>query len=100
MSKRSDRSAWNVVLASLGITAAGLYFGLHRFLWRLWLVLSGLWVLLLVLLGSAESMRTDSGALLIEESFYWVLILGPPVLLLVVAKLLDWIIGGLKDDAR
>jgi hypothetical protein len=93
MSKRSDQSAWNVVLGALGITAAGLYFGLHRFLWRLWL-LSGLWVLLLVLLGSAEGMRTSTGALMIEEPFYWVLILGPPVLLLVVAKLLDWIISG------
>ena len=98
MSKQSNQRAWDVLLGALGITAVGLYFGLHRFLWRLWLVVSGLWVMLLVLVGSSKGMRTASGQLLIEEPLYWAVIVGPPLFLLLIARLLDWIISGLKDD--
>lgn len=75
-----------------------IYFRIRRFVTRLWLVLSAIWLALLVLVGSLETMRTDRGVLLIAEPVYWIMIFGPPVLLLVILSLLAWIISGLRDD--
>lgn len=69
----------------------------HLFFWRLWIVLSGIWVLLLTLLGSWEEMRTDRGDLLIAWPFYWALIIGPPLLLLMVGLLSAWVIDAFND---
>lgn len=84
------------VLTALGLTSAALYFGLHRLIWRIWIVLSGLWVgghlLLVVSLGDKPLAEADT-------FFYWWVFL-PPLLLLIVVKLLDWIISAVRDDDR
>lgn len=98
MSKRRSNNFLDALLVALGITSVGLFFRLHQFLWRIWVVLSGLWVLALVLMGSMESMRADDGRLVIEWPIYWIIIIGPPILLLVLVMLLAWIIGGLSDE--
>lgn len=97
MAKKQEQGLWTGILAALGMTSVALYFQLHRFLWRLWLALSGIWVVILVLLGSAH---TDRGGLLIEEPVYWAIILAPPILLLLIASLLAWIIDGLRHDGN
>ena len=51
-----------------------------------------------MLVGSWEEMRTDKGTLLIEWPGYWIMIIGPPVILLFVGLLLAWITDGLRDD--
>ena len=73
---------------------------MQRLFWRLWIVLSGIWVLLLTLLGSSEGMRTDRGDLLIAWPSYWVMIIGPPLLLLVLGLLVAWILGALQDERK
>ena len=70
----------------------------QRFFWRLWVVLSGVWVVALVLLGSWEEMRTDRGDLLINWPIYWVFIVGPPVMLVVLGALASWILGAQQDS--
>ena len=94
MDKRDKEMIWNVILAAFGITAAGLYFGLRRFLWRLWAVISAIWVGLWLLL---LLMHEDSSSV-VQKPQYWLVIVVPPVLLLLVAGLLNWIISGLRDD--
>lgn len=81
---------WNTILATLGITATGLIFGLHRLLWRIWIVLSLIWVIGLFLLLNLSETRF--------EPVVWVLIFGPPMILLLVAWVLSWIIKGLQAD--
>lgn len=95
---REQKTFWNIILAAIGITATGLYLGLRRLLWRLWAVLSGLWIIVWLLLGSSHQMSTDLRTPVLHESWYWVIVLGPPLLLLLVAALLDWIISGLRED--
>ena len=89
-----------MILATLGITATGLYFGLRRFLWRLWVVVSGIWIILMLLFGISPEMRqlTDRGSLILQEPWYWVIMLVPPLLLLLIAVLLNWILSGLRND--
>jgi hypothetical protein len=97
---RDKRTVWGIILATLGITATGVYFGLHRFLWRLWVVVSGIWITLLLLFGFSPEMRqlTDSGTLILQEPWYWAIMLVPPLLLLLIAGLLSWIFSGLRED--
>ena len=70
---------------------------LHRFLWRLWVVVSGLWVFLWILAGIHPEMRTDNGELFMFWPGYWIFVLGPPLVLMVLGALLTWVLDGLRD---
>ena len=87
-----DNSGWiALILATLGITATGLYFRLYTFLWRFWAAVSFLWVSFWLLLLAFSK----------EEKLFGLLIaFVPPVLLLLVAGLLSWVINGLFGDTR
>jgi len=96
MNKENKRTIWNIIFAAFGITAASLYFDLRRFLWRLWAVLSGIWVTLLLLVAATGS---EEGLLpQLQHGPFWIGMLAPPIGLLIVAVLLNWIINGLRDD--
>lgn len=92
MKETDKHRLWNLGLSLFGITAAGLYFGLKRLLWRSWAVLSILWAAFWLLTG-----YFGERSLLAEGSF-WLIVVAPPVLLLLVAGLLSWIIDGLRGD--
>lgn len=100
MNGRDNRTAWGIILATLGIMATGVYFGLPRFLWRLWVLVSGIWITLLLLFGVSPEMRqlTDTGTLILQEPWYWAIMLAPPLLLLLIAGLLSWVFSGLRED--
>ena len=87
---------WHVVLAAFGITAVGLWFGLKRLLWRLWIALTILW---LGFWAFAEWMlkEKDRARELADPSF-WLIVIGPPVFALLMVALLAWIIDGLRGD--
>lgn len=85
-----DHRGWvALILAALGITATGLVLRLHTFLWRLWAVISLLWVgFWFVLMAFSKE----------EKIFGLAIAIVPPVLLLLVAGLLAWVIVGLFGD--
>ncbi len=97
VSKNQSKNIIDVLLVALGLTAVALFFKLHLFLWRLWIVVSGLWVAILVLVGINEEMRTDKAGLLIQWSGYWLMIVIPPLLLLAITVLLAWVIDSLRE---
>ena len=91
MDEADKRRLGNLALAALGITAVGLALGLKRFLWRLWIVVSFLWGGLLLLMLPSKGGQSF-------ETIPWGIIVGPPILLLLVAGILAWIIDGLFGD--
>lgn len=74
------------------------YSRVYRFFGRLWIALSGLWLVALVLLGSFEAMRTSSGQLLIQLPAYWIFVIGPPICILLIGLIALWVINVLKDN--
>ena len=73
---------------------------IQRFLWRLWVAVSGIWILLLIIVGSWGEMRTYRGDLLIAWPSYWVIIIGPPLLLLLIGLLFVWIFSALSSERK
>ena len=96
MKEKTEETIWDWILAAFGITATGFFFGLHRFLWRLWIVLSGIWVIGMLLLGL--NLEHTEHTRVISDPLYWLFIFVPPILLLGIAVLLNWIIQGLRED--
>lgn len=71
---------------------------LRRFFWRAWVVISGLWVVVWIIAGIHPDMRTGNGELFMFWPGYWIFVLGPPLILFILGRLLIWILDGLRDD--
>ena len=93
MSNKANENIWNAIFTALGLTAVGLYFGLHALIWRVWIVISSLWVFVILLVGfdayESKNMFSDSG--------FWGIMCIPPMLLYFIVRVIDWVISAIRD---
>ncbi len=95
LSKKSQQAAVKLAIGGLGFTALGLYLGLHALIWRIWIVISGLWVIGLITLALFAADKKAGAAPLLEPAF-WAVILVPPLLLYLAVRVLAWIVSAVR----
>ena len=89
--KRKKRTGLLYFFLADALAGAGLYLGFRKLLWWIWAVISGLWIILIF--GAKASSPND-----LQGNSFWVVIIAPPILLLLLVGLINRIVNRLFRD--